>query len=343
MIDPHVHMRDWEQTSKETLKHGLDVAYRAGLDGIFEMPNTDPPLTSKRIIMERIQLGNMAISELGKKIFHGIFAGLTADVEQIKEVAALAMEEKRVIGLKLYAGHSTGNMGIIKEEEQKLVFKTLAEAGYTGVVGIHCEKESIMEIAKWDSSVPFSHTLARPPSAEIASLKDMISFARGAGFNGTLHICHITLPESVQLVNEAKNDGMKIVSGLTPHHAMLYAEQMKEDDGMLKKMNPPLRSKETAEKMVELLIEGKIDWIETDHAPHTLEDKEKKHASGVPCLHAHPLFVELLRSKGMSPERIDEITHDNILKVFELDIPNTKRKAQDGLGKEYEYDVFKTS
>ena len=231
-------------------------------------------------------------------------------------------------------------MGVIKEEEQKLVFKTLAEAGYTGVVGIHCEKESIMEDAKWDSSVPFSHTLARPPEAEIASVKDMISFARVAGFKGTLHICHITLPESVELVNEANAD-MKIVSGLTPHHAMLYAEQMKEADGILKKMNPPLRSKETAEKMVELLIEGKIDWIETDHAPHTLMDKEQKHASGVPCLHAHPLFVELLRKKGMSQERIDEITHDNIVKVFELDIPNTKREAQTGLGKEYEFDAFK--
>ena len=92
MIDPHAHMRDWEQSSKETLKHGLDVAYRAGLDAVFEMPNTDPPLTSRKVILNRIELGNTAIAELGKNIFHGIFAGLTADVEQIKEVAALAME-----------------------------------------------------------------------------------------------------------------------------------------------------------------------------------------------------------------------------------------------------------
>ncbi len=109
MIDPHVHLRDGSERAKETLEHGLGVAWRAGLDGVVEMPNTDPPLVRRDAIARRIDDADRAIARLGIGIFHGIWAGLTADPDQIEDVVRTWAEMRpRVAGLKLYAGPSTG-------------------------------------------------------------------------------------------------------------------------------------------------------------------------------------------------------------------------------------------
>ena len=129
MIDPHVHLRDWNQSAKETLRHGLGVAWQAGLDGVFEMPNTDPPLTTREAIRRRIADADAALATLGVPLFHGLYAGLTADPAQIAQAVAAWRELfPRVVGLKMYAGHSTGEMGIIEREAQAVVYAELGEA-----------------------------------------------------------------------------------------------------------------------------------------------------------------------------------------------------------------------
>ncbi len=103
MIDPHVHLRDWEQREKETVAHGLMVALRAGLDGVFEMPNTAPPLISRGTIEERLQLADEVRKGLPGEIFHGLYGGITPDVDQIHEVVIAHGELfPRVVGLKLF-------------------------------------------------------------------------------------------------------------------------------------------------------------------------------------------------------------------------------------------------
>jgi len=229
MIDPHVHLRDWEQKSKETLKHGLMVAKRAGLSGVFEMPNTSPPITSIAKIKERIKLAD----DVGVDIFHGLYAGVTSDPVQIKEVVKAHKELfPRVVGLKLFAGHSTGNMGLVGEQTQQKVYANLVEDGFTGVLVVHCEKESLMKSSLWDPEDPFTHTLVRPPEAEVESVKDQIAFAKEAGFKGNLHIAHISVPESVKIIEKARDDKnikFTITCGITPHHCVLYDEMMKKD------------------------------------------------------------------------------------------------------------------
>ena len=124
---------------------------------------------------------------------------------------------------------------------------------------------------------------------------------------------------------------------------------MKEKDGILRKMNPALRTKEMQEETFEAVLSNRIDCIGTDHAPHTLEDKTKKYMSGIPGFPYYPQFIKLLRSKGLSEEIIENITHKNIVKIFNLDkdlIPNTKRAGKQSkeeieeLVKEYPYDSF---
>jgi dihydroorotase len=349
MIDPHVHLRDWNQAARETLRHGLSVAWRAGLDGVFEMPNTDPPLTSRDSILRRIDDADAALRGLGVTLFHGLYAGITAVPRQIEEMVRAWRELfPRVVGMKMFAGHSTGGMGILLREEQALVYRTLAALGYTGVLAVHCEKDSLLRPDIWDPLRPASHARARPPAAEVASVDDQKELARKAGFRGTLHVCHISTPWALDLLRGAHQDtlpapeppGPRVTCGLTPHHALLDAAMMEGSDGILLKVNPPLRPKPMPSLMLQRLFEGDIDWIETDHAPHTREDKTKGFASGVPGLPFYPRFVKVLSDGGMPRKRVEQVTHDSICQAFGVTIPAGGRVPEPDLAGEYEFDPY---
>jgi dihydroorotase len=347
VIDPHVHLRDGAQSAKETVRHGLEVAWRAGLDAVFEMPNTDPALTDRRTILRRLELADRAVRDLGEPIFHGLYAGLTASPAQREEVVRVQRELfPRVVGLKLFAGHSTGNMGIVEEAEQRAVYNHLAELGFTGVLAVHCEKESMMRrradgSPDWDPARPVTHAAARPPEAETASVEDQIKFSAEAGFQGHLHICHASVAETVGLVRRAADGGRRISCALTPHHALLHSGLMEAEDGILWKCNPPLRTAALQERMLALLLEGRIDWIETDHAPHGLRDKREGFASGIPVLPFLPRFLSALRSRGAGGLLLDRLTHEAVCAVFGMKIPNSGRVGEDSLAREYPFDPFR--
>lgn len=348
MVDPHVHLRDWGQAGKETLRHGLSVAFRAGLDAVFEMPNTDPPLVTREAVLRRIDDADAACHSLGIRIFHGLYAGLTPVPRQIEEVVRTWKDLfPRVVGLKMYAGHSTGQMGIVDPGEQALVYRTLAALGFTGVLAVHCEKEELLRPGEWDPARPVSHVRARPPAAEVASVDDQKTFARKARFRGTLHVCHISTPWALDLLRGRHGEPgspdaplYRATCGLTPHHALLDANMMEVGEGLLLKVNPPLRPLPMPGIMLQRLVDGDIDWIETDHAPHTRRDKMEGFASGFPGFAFYPSFVRLLSQRGLSPERIRELTHDAVCRVFGLAIPASGRKPETGLQKEYEFDAF---
>ena len=350
MIDPHVHLRDWGQKAKETLRHGLSVAWRAGLDGVFEMPNTDPALITRETIMRRIDDADAALASLRVPLFHGLYGGLTAEPRQIEEVVRAWHDLfPRVVGLKMFAGHSTGDMGIVDREVQALVYRTLVELGYTGVLAVHCEKQSLLRPAEWASSRPVSHARARPPAAEVASVDDQRELALAAGFAGTLHVCHISTPWALDVLHGKHGPApaggtprheLRVTSGLTPHHALLDAGMMEDGDGALLMTNPPLRPLPLPSLMLERLIGGGIDWIETDHAPHTRRDKTESWACGLPGLPFYPRFIRLLAGVGVPRGRIDEMTHDAICRVFSLSLENRRREGDLRLAGEYEYDPF---
>lgn len=349
MIDPHVHLRDWDEKHKETVKHGLEVAYKAGLDAVFEMPNTSPALTDRYFIERRMKLADIA----NIPIFHGLYAGLTVDPKQIKEVVR-AYEDlfPRVVGLKMFAGHSTGNMGLISKKEQDIVYKTLTKLNYKGILAVHCEYEQILHPKLWNPKKPISHCLARGYNAELASIIIQKDLASSTRFEGTLYIVHASAKRSISAVG---NGEYKTVYGITPHHCLLYDEMMQYENGLLLKMNPPLRDKHTQAKLLQnIFYEDEINkehmWIETDHAPHTLKEKiGAPYASGIPGLPFYPAFIKSLRLRGVSQKRIDALTHDNIINAFGIDpalIPNTGRAGTqsdeelDKLAKEYEFDPF---
>jgi len=346
MINPHVHFRDWKQSYKETIKHGLSVAERIGSSGVFDMPNTSPPIDSAELVEKRLTKA----FEINSPVFYGLYMGLTPDPKQICETVKVYREffpsegdKVGVIGLKMFAGKSVGHLKIINEDEQKRVYRILTEEGFEGVLAVHCEKESEMNPELWNSSNPISHCYVRPEKAENKSVKDQIDFASEYRFPGNLHILHTSSPKSIRLINEAREKGkIKISCGVTPHHIRLNNSFMKNPEtGILYKVNPPLRDKNSAEQMLAFLREGHIDFIETDHAPHTLDEKlNKPFMSGFPGLPYYPHFLNFLRTEGFDDEKIKNLTHYNIEKIFGIKLPIRNVNPDLNLHREYEVDVY---
>ena len=325
-IDPHVHLRDWGQQAKETLVHGLTVAVRAGLQGVVEMPNTDPALTAPDTILRRIDAGTAACDQVldrtGVRPWHALYAGVTAEPRQIRQIVNLwRAHPDHIIGLKLFAGHSTGNMGLVTTQIQRSVYQILVGEGFDGLLAVHAEKESLLDPTLWDSMHPASHSDARPPIAETASVQDQIRFAREAGFTGTLHICHLSCPETLEILEQARTSGIpfRLTCGVTPHHTLLDTAHplYATPDGILLKMNPPLRTPDQRNAMFQALCDGRIDWIESDHAPHTLADKMAG-ASGIPALAGIPLLVAHVKVADISQDRIDALTGGRFIDVCQM-------------------------
>ena len=338
MIDPHVHLRDWNEREKETILHGMESGYLAGIDTFFDMPNTNPPLTNKENVLRRIEDGIKAEEELKRKgmdVHYHLYLGLTPDEKEIGEMVSLYSSLfPRVVGLKLFASHSTGNMGIIDEDSQKFIFDTLSRLDYKGVLVVHSEKTSCFI----ENS---SHALSRPSISEIESVRDMIEFATASSFKGTLHIAHISTKGALELVKEAKKEGkIKITCGATPHHALFNMES----ENYLLKMNPPLREEEDRSAIFSSLLSGDIDWIESDHAPHTLEDK-KNRKCGIPGFKGTLMLIDALRKNGISEDRLESLLNTNIASVFgigksRLSLPDITEEIIEMVGKRYPFDPY---
>ncbi|MBK5200533.1 MAG: dihydroorotase [Spirochaetaceae bacterium] len=350
MVDPHVHLRDWEDRNKDTIEHGIKVAIDCNFTEVFDMPNTKPPLTNRDVILDRLADAGEALINLHKSNFnYRVYAGLTKDKEQIKEVVETYFELfPMVVGLKMFAGHSTGNMGIVDIEDQEKVFKTLVEYNYDGVLAIHCEKESLMDPSKFDKNDLSTQSVARPAIAEIESVSDMINLAKKTSFKGTLDIVHISTKDALELVKKTKSEinTFRICCGATAHHALL--NQSAANDKSYAKMNPPLRTEEDRIAIFNGLLDGSIDWIESDQAPHTIEDK-RMGAGGIPGFSGSLLLIEALIKAGASKNRIISLVGKRVYEVFNLDssdisfsVGNIRLLRQKSLlaSKEYPYDAF---
>jgi dihydroorotase len=344
MIDPHVHLRDWGQSGKETLRHGYEVATLCGIEEFFDMPNTDPPLTGEEVIVRRLDDAKKA----GLGSSYHLYAGITSDVEQVASMVSMTKKYKgSVIGLKLFAGHSTGNMGLVLEEQQKTVYKTLAFLGYEGVVAVHCEKESCLLPGLEKPGDFSSHSLARPPKAEIESVIDQLAFSAEANFKGTLHICHLSTMKALRHIEQAKLQGRKVTCAVTPHHVLLSSEDAK-NHGLFAKMNPPLRCEPERKELFLALLEGRVDWVETDHAPHTLKDKEEG-ACGIPGFSSLLLLRKILIDKGCPDERLELLFGKKVQEVFGLEKKPVLAPAYEDLlslslqaANRYPFDPFST-
>lgn len=319
VIDPHTHCRDEEWADKATIASTLNLALSQGVDIVFDMPNLPRPVINRGRVQDRLDL-----VPKGMISHYRTYVGLTADANQIHEALWCYHHFDEVIGLKLFAGPSVGDLAVESEDEQLFVYQELAKCHYQGVLAVHCEKEGCFQPELWDRRRLITYGYYRPKKAEIESVRDQIRFAEESGFAGTLYICHISCRESVDLIQEAKKRGkIKIVCEATPRHLMYNTYCLCHSDGFQQISNPPLRSPIDMQNLRNCLVWEYIDCIGTDHAPHTDLQKRKELLPGYPTLRIYRLFIdEFLPDMGIKPKQIRQITSDNIINIF-----NDKLKA----------------
>ncbi|MBN2330783.1 MAG: dihydroorotase family protein [Candidatus Aenigmarchaeota archaeon] len=315
-IDPHAHCRDWKQSRKETLKSAGEAAVHGGITQVHDMPNTVPPIMGEDDVKRRLE----AAERSRIPVRYMLYVGLSSGRSQVREAADCVLKYPQVAGLKLYAGESVGGLAVADPVKQLEVYRALASSKYHGVLLVHCEKVSEFSDGIWSVNNPQTWCDIRPPKAEIESVRDQLGFAVKAGFKGRLHFCHVTVPESVELIRAAPKT-LRVSCGVTPHHLLLSSEIMKRKSrGLYYKVNPPLRTEQAVLGLVRKLLTGSIDWIETDHAPHTINEKlSAPFASGLPELDTFSNFIAALgRHYGVPWDDVLKLTSLNAVKAFGL-------------------------
>ncbi|MBU4245832.1 MAG: hypothetical protein ABIF85_05350 [Nanoarchaeota archaeon] len=331
-IDPHVHMRDEEWAHKATMADVVAQGKKAGIGLFFDMPNLPRPVTTRERVQERINLAEKrGISEN-----YRLYVGLTSDLEQIKKAVQIVKENKNVVGLKLFAGESTGNLAVENEAEQGRIYCALSDAGYTGVLAVHCEHPEIIKLHKhkFNSCEPWTWADARPAKAEYDSVKKQIEFAKNAGFKGRLQICHVSHAETISLIRTALNDKARtfdIGFELTPHHILRSTEHMKlmsVEDAKKHKCNPPIRDSANQKELLDFLFNlSKNDglynrvYLASDFAPHAAEEKSSENPpSGIADFGLYGELEAEAKRRGLNENQIADFMHhyrnQNIVDAF---------------------------
>jgi len=288
------------------------LARSQGVVAVLDMPNTDPPITGPEKAEERL----MTARGEGVEDGYYVYVAATPSEGQLEEAVEAAKRIRRVAGLKMYTAPMRG-LEAPRREDQLLVYKRLAELGYRGVLAVHAERMDLLREDLWDPLKPWTWGLARPPEAEVASVRDQLALAEETGFAGVLYLVHVSVPESIELVREARESGVRVVCGVTPHHLMLSLDDMRRPWGAALKVNPPLRERRTVNSLLELVRAGEVDFLETDHAPHSAWEKYgPPYLSGLPCLWIYSRCVEWLLSQSVPERVVRDMTYHNIKRVF---------------------------
>ncbi len=339
-VDFHWHARDEEQSAQDTVAHSLEVAYAAGLDAIAAMPNTKKPL----VTLERCR-EYLSLAPKDSRVGFFVHIGLTADTEQVKRAVDAMREEPRIIGAKMYWDHSTGNLGITKEEDQYRVLETLVSEGYKGVLVCHFEDPMINDDSLYNPNEPRTWSvLCREEISEYASFRRGVGMASKLKFEGIIHTAHVSTCETIDFT-EGYRGPLKLSWGMTPHHAFKDSFCLDGPDGAHNKCNPPLRKRETQMGLRERLLTRKGAILESDHAPHTEEAKRSdKPPSGIASGTAWPFALDALRKLGMSEERVYDVTHANACKLYGVGVDHSGRKPDyarlEELQADYAFDPF---
>ncbi len=296
-IDIHVHFRDPGMTYKEDFSTGSLAAAFGGVSCIFDMPNTIPQTTSLQTLSNKIISAN-------KKAYvdFGVYAGVTdGNVENIEELT------EKCSGFKIYFGNTTNSLRL-DENNLKQTFKRINSTSKP--VLIHAEDNKCLNGHKaWENNL-IDHLHSRPAECEETAIKSILKMSRG-GCNGKIHICHLSSCEGLELL---KNRSKNISVGVTPHHLLLSVEKNLKSQALYK-VNPPIRTSFDREALFEGIRNGFIDILESDHAPHTLEDKEVEFSSapsGHPGVETvFPLFLYLAKKGNLSFQRLISLFCEN--------------------------------
>ncbi len=309
LVDVHVHLREPGFSYKETVKTGTEAAAHGGFTAVCPMPNLDPvpddlPSLNKQLELIRrdacvrvIPYGSITAGEKG---------------ESLSDMKAMAPH---------VCAFSDDGRGVQSREMMQQAMFTAKRLGK--LIAAHCEDNSLLfggYIHAGEYAKKHGHRGICSES-EWKQIERDVDLLRetGAGY----HVCHISTAESVELIRKAKAEGLNISCETGPHYLTFTEDDLIEDGRF--KMNPPLRSKRDREALIEGIIDGTIDMIATDHAPHSAEEKARgleKSAFGIVGLETAfaVLYTKLVKKGIISLEKLIGLMSTNPAKRFGIDI-----------------------
>jgi len=269
LVDAHVHFREPGQQYKEDLRTGSLAAAAGGFTTVIAEPNTVPPIDTPnrlRNLLDTARKKSIINFYSKAAISKGTVGISLADIAKLKEAGARAISDdgNPVPGRRLMRN------ALIKGKECRIL------------VNPHCEESALyrerilsnqekLGPQSFSFQMPFS-SLGIPYTSESGFIKRDVELAERTG--ASLHISHVSLAKSVEIIAEAKRRGVRVTAEATPHH-LLLTEKIAKEIGPNAKVNPPLRSAEDVAAVREGLANGTIDIIASDHAPHSPEEKNR--------------------------------------------------------------------
>lgn len=258
VIDPQVHFREPGFVEKEDLGSGSRACAAGGVTAYLEMPNTEPPTTTK----ERLDWKIARATETSLVDF-GFFIGATPDNIEVQSSV------EGVPGIKVFMGSSTGSLLVSDPADLERIF-----AIGSRLIAVHAEDEARLRARKAafsGASDPASHSEIR--DVETARLATELAVTLSERYQRRLHVLHLSTGDEVELLRARGKGAGRVTAEVTPQHLMLHAPEAYARLGTRALMNPPLRTKEHAAALWRGLHDGTLDCIATDHAPHTLAEK----------------------------------------------------------------------
>jgi dihydroorotase len=313
-IDDQVHFREPGLTHKATIYSEAKAAVAGGVTSFMEMPNTNPPVFTQTLLEQKYEIASQ--TSLANYSF---FIGASND--NLEEV--LKTDLRNVCGLKIFMGSSTGNLLVDKPESLEGFFSK-----FPGLIATHCEDEATITRnaavyrEKFGDNVPIEcHPLIRSEEACYKSSSFAIGMAKQ--FDTRLHVLHISTARETELFeNVSPLDKKRITSEACIHH-LWFDDQDYARLGTLIKWNPAIKTSNDREAIMKAVLDGRIDVIATDHAPHTIEEKNNtyfKAPSGGPLVqHSLVAMLQLYHDGRISIETIATKLSHNPAIIFNID------------------------
>ena len=314
LIDSHVHFRTPGAQHKEDWIHGARAALHGGVTTVLDMPNNTPPCNTYQALCDKKNIINEQLEKGKIFIRHGLYFGASKNnLDEIRKA------HRECVALKVFMS-GCQELSIDSEEILEKIFCEAASLDM--VLALHAEDESIVAQQKRKFAGyadPSTHSLIRAREAATSATKRVIGLSRA--YNVTLYLCHISSRDEVELVRQAKKEGIKVYAEVSPHH-LFFNHEAYERLGTFIQVNPPVRTKDDQDALLDGVNDGTIDTIATDHAPHTYSEKKKKFGeapSGVPGIEMLlPLLLTAVHDGKMTLDRVIEMTHFAPQKIFKL-------------------------
>ena len=313
-IDDQVHFREPGLTHKANIATESRAAVAGGITTFIEMPNTVPQATTQDLLEDKFKIA--ANDSYANYSF--MFGGTNDNLEEL-----LKTDPKQVAGIKLFLGSSTGNMLVDNEAVLEKIFSSTKM-----IISVHCEDEATIRkntqefVDKYGDNIPVKyHPIIRSEEACYLSSSKAIELAKKTG--ARLHIFHLSTAKETELFrNDIPLEEKQITAEVCIHH-LWFSDKDYEEKGTHIKWNPAVKTEKDRLGLWEALLDDRIDVLATDHAPHTLEEKDNvytKAPSGGPLVqHAVTAILEKVKEGVISIEKAVEKMSHNPAKLFQIE------------------------